>query len=55
MALIKNEEEREIAMLENLEHRIQRREKRERIHRLLICGLGLLSVAAFFTGHSMHH
>lgn len=55
MALLKNEEQREIAMLENVEHHIQRREKRERIHKMLMLGLGILSVAAFFTGHAIRH
>lgn len=54
MALIKTSEEREIAMLQKVEHELERRERRERrerIHHILIAGLGLLSIAAFVGGH----
>lgn len=55
MALEKNEEQREIEMLRTMEQRLERREKRERIHHLLIGGLALLSVAAFIGGHITGH
>lgn len=51
MALIKTSEEREIAMLQKVEHELERRERRERIHHILIAGLALLSIAAFVGGH----
>lgn len=51
MALIKNEEQREVATLQELEQRIEKRAHRERIHHLLICGLAILSVVAFISGH----
>lgn len=50
MALIKSEEQKEIQQLQEIERRIARRERREKIHHLLIAGLGLLTVGAFFTG-----
>lgn len=51
MALLKNEEAREIQVLHDLEKQLERKEKRERIHHILICVLALFSVAAFFAGH----
>ena len=55
MALIKTEEQREIDMLQNVEKNLERRERRERIHHLLIAGLGLLSLGAYFVGHATGH
>lgn len=55
MALIKTEEQREIDMLQNVEKHLERRERRERIHHLLIAGLGLLSLGAYFVGHATGH
>ncbi len=51
MALIKNQEAREIQELQNVEARIRRTERRERIHHILIAGLGVLLVASVLTGH----
>lgn len=51
MALINHNEHKELEELQKVEARIRRGERRERIHRLLIGGLALLTVAAFFTGH----
>lgn len=51
MALIKNQEAREIEELQHVEERIRRSERRERIHHILIAGLGALLVAAVLTGH----
>ncbi len=47
MALFKNEAEREIDVLEKLEKRIARREKVEKVYRLIIVGLSVLTVASF--------
>lgn len=55
MEIFKNEEQRELEMLGKLEQRIERREHRERIHRILIAGLALLAVAAFIGGHAAGH
>ena len=55
MTPVKNEQRRELEMLRAMEQRIVRREKRERVHHLLIGGLALLSVAAFFAGHITGH
>lgn len=55
MELLKNNEQREIEMLNKVEERIERRERREKLHRILIVGLGLLAVAAFFGGHAAGH
>ncbi len=52
MEIIKNEEQREIDLLEKVEKRIARRERRERLHRILIAGLGVLTIAAFLGGHA---
>ncbi len=54
MKLIENEEQREIEMLQKIENRIARRERREKIHRILIAGLGMLAVGAFFAGRAGH-
>ncbi|MDE5650035.1 MAG: hypothetical protein K2J65_05640 [Duncaniella sp.] len=51
MALLKNEEARELQVLRELEKQLVRKEKRERIQHYLICALALFSVAAFFAGH----
>lgn len=51
MALIKTEEQREVEMLQNVEKHLEKRERRERIHHILIAGLSLLSLAAFAGGH----
>ena len=53
MAKFKTEEAREVEALEQIEERIARRDWRERLHRVLIAGLGTLlalSVAAHFAG-----
>ncbi len=55
MALIKTEEEREIASLQKIQKQIEKRERRERIHHLLIGGLSVLSVVAFMAGHCSGH
>lgn len=51
MALIKTQEEREILMLKKVEQDLERRERRERIHHILIGGLALMVMAAFVGGH----
>lgn len=51
MKLIKTREEREVDMLQRVEKEIERREKRERILRFVVAGLGVVAIAAFFTGH----
>lgn len=51
MALIKNEEARELAALQKVEKLIERRERRERIHHILIAGLGALLAVSVITGH----
>lgn len=51
MALLKNEEARELQVLRELEKQLERKEKRDRIHHILIAALALFSVAAFFAGH----
>ncbi|MCM1518851.1 MAG: hypothetical protein NC117_09445 [Pseudoflavonifractor sp.] len=51
MALFKNEDEREIETLEKLEHKIAKRERRERINHMIIAGLGAIAVLAFIGGH----
>lgn len=51
MALLKNEEARELQVLKDLEKQLVRKEKRDRIHHIVICALALFSVAAFFAGH----
>ena len=50
MALIKNEATRELQDLQRVEKLIERRETRERIHHILIAGLGALLVASVI-GH----
>ncbi len=55
MALIKTEEEREVATLQALQKQIEKRSRRERVHHLLIGGLSVLSAVAFFAGHSVGH
>lgn len=52
MEMLKNNEQREIELLNKVEERIERRERRERLHRILIVGLGVLAVAAFVGGHA---
>ncbi len=51
MALIKTQEAREIEELQHVEERIRRSERRERIHHILIAGLGILLAASVITGH----
>lgn len=51
MALIKTQDEREITLLKKVEQDLERRERRERIHHVLIAGLAMLSIAAFVGGH----
>lgn len=51
MELYKSNEQKEIDLLKKVEERIERTERRERLHRILIAGLGMLAVAAFVGGH----
>lgn len=53
MALIKSKGEREIALLEQLEQQITRREKRQRYLRIAAGAVALLGVAAIVTGHTL--
>lgn len=55
MALIKTDETRELADLKKVEDLIKRRERRERIHHIIIAALGALLVTSVFTGHVCHH
>lgn len=50
MALIKTREQREVEMLQKVERELERREKRERIHKLLIGGLALMTIGTFIGG-----
>ncbi len=50
MALLKNKDERELAVLGQIERSIQRHEKRERLYKIIIAGLGVVAAAAFATG-----
>lgn len=52
MALIKNQEAREIEELQKVEDRIRRSERREKIHHILIAGLGTL-LAASLVSHCL--
>lgn len=54
MKLTLNEEQREIDMLQKVENRIARRERREKLHRFLIAGLGVLAAGAYFAGRFGH-
>ncbi|MCX4289328.1 MAG: hypothetical protein OSJ46_07465 [Duncaniella sp.] len=51
MAIFKNEDQREIEVLDRLEKQLVKREKRERLLHILVAGLSLFSVAAFIAGH----
>ena len=51
MALLKSREAREIAGLQQIEQQIKNSERRERLHHILIAGLGVLLVASVVTGH----
>ena len=50
MAIVKTREEHELELLEKVEKDIERSQKREKIHKLLIVGLSLLTVGAFIAG-----
>lgn len=52
MALIKSENEKELELVDKLQKKLEKREKCERIHRILICSLAVLAIGAFFIGHS---
>lgn len=51
MAIFKSEEAREVEALAKVEQTIERREKRERIHHIIIGVLGALLVTSVVTGH----
>lgn len=51
MALLKSQEARELQELQHIERQIKRSERRERVHHILIAGLGALLVASVLTGH----
>lgn len=51
MKLFENAERREIEGLMKVEEEIRRHERRERLHKVLIAGLGMMVVASFFAGH----
>lgn len=51
MALLKSEGRREIDELKKVQDQIAHRERREKIHHILIAGLGILLVASLLTGH----
>ena len=46
MALFKNEEQREVEVLNKIEKRIERREKRERLYKIIIGGLAVVAAAS---------
>lgn len=50
MAIFKTEDERDIETLEKLESRIARRQKRNRLTRMIMAGVGAL-VLTFAAGH----
>lgn len=52
MALIKTDEQRELQELNEVEKRIEKRARRERIHHLLIGGLAVLAIGAYFLGRN---
>jgi len=51
MEILKNKEPRKMSLLEKARKRVARRNRRERLHRVLIAGLSVLAVAAFAGGH----
>lgn len=51
MALIKTPEQREVEMQQKVEYDLEHRERREKIHHILIAGLGAMVLAAFVGGH----
>ena len=53
MALMKSKGEREIALIEQLEQQIARREKRQRYLRIAAGAVALLGMAAIATGHAL--
>lgn len=50
MAIFKNEEQKEIEVLDRLEKQLVKREKRERFLHYLVTGLSIFSVVAFIAG-----
>lgn len=55
MKLFENAGQREIEGLVRVEDEIRRHERRERLHMVLIAGLGMMVVASFFAGHCANH
>lgn len=51
MAIIKSEEAREVEALQKVERQLERRERRERIHHIVIGSLAVLLAVAIATGH----
>ena len=50
MAIFKTEDERDIETLEKLEKKIARRQKRNRLARIIMAGVGVLALS-FVAGH----
>ncbi|MEZ3590818.1 MAG: hypothetical protein K1V84_07265 [Muribaculaceae bacterium] len=50
MAIFKTEDERDIETLEKLEKKIARRQKRNRLTRIIMAGVGALALS-FVAGH----
>ncbi|MDE5941832.1 MAG: hypothetical protein K2H14_06945 [Muribaculaceae bacterium] len=51
MKFFENYEQKEIQGLASVEQEIRSHERRERLHKVLIAGLGMMVVASFFAGH----
>lgn len=45
-----DKEKREVEILRRIEGEMRRHERCERVHHIVMCGLGVLAVAAFFCG-----
>lgn len=52
---MENKEKLEVEILQKVEGELRRHERCERIHHIIMAGLGVLAVAAFFAGKGCHH
>ena len=51
---MENKEKLEVEILQKVEGELRRHERCERIHHIIMAGLGVLAVAAFFAGKGCH-
>lgn len=54
MTIFKNKTENEIDVLAEIQAKLEKQEKRERLLKVIVASLAVFSIASFFAGHFLH-